>query len=39
MSDPIYLAYHDEEWGRPLKGDDAVFERVALEAFSRACRG
>ncbi|MEO3793622.1 DNA-3-methyladenine glycosylase I [Nonomuraea sp. B10E15] len=33
MSDPIYLAYHDEEWGRPVKGDDAVFERVALEAF------
>ncbi|MCK2213048.1 DNA-3-methyladenine glycosylase I [Actinomadura sp. ATCC 31491] len=29
----MYLAYHDEEWGRPLKGDDAVFERVALEAF------
>ncbi|WP_444861104.1 DNA-3-methyladenine glycosylase I [Actinomadura luzonensis] len=33
LSDPMYLAYHDEEWGRPLKGDDAVFERVALEAF------
>jgi DNA-3-methyladenine glycosylase I len=33
MSDPIYVTYHDEEWGRPLKGDDAVFERVALEAF------
>ncbi|MGP3931570.1 DNA-3-methyladenine glycosylase I [Nonomuraea sp. KM88] len=33
MSDPMYLAYHDEEWGRPVKGDDAVFERVALEAF------
>ncbi|HEX4814795.1 MAG TPA: DNA-3-methyladenine glycosylase I [Nonomuraea sp.] len=29
----MYLAYHDEEWGRPVKGDDAVFERVALEAF------
>ncbi|MET8867295.1 DNA-3-methyladenine glycosylase I [Nonomuraea sp. NPDC004580] len=33
MSDPMYLAYHDKEWGRPLKGDDAVFERVSLEAF------
>ncbi|GAA1736109.1 DNA-3-methyladenine glycosylase I [Nonomuraea bangladeshensis] len=33
MSDPMYLAYHDEEWGRPVRGDDAVFERVALEAF------
>ncbi|TDE44207.1 DNA-3-methyladenine glycosylase I [Nonomuraea mesophila] len=33
MADPMYLAYHDEEWGRPVKGDDAVFERVALESF------
>ncbi|MGP3957599.1 DNA-3-methyladenine glycosylase I [Nonomuraea sp. 3N208] len=33
MSDPMYLTYHDEEWGRPVKGDDSVFERVALEAF------
>ncbi|MEO3872661.1 DNA-3-methyladenine glycosylase I [Nonomuraea sp. B12E4] len=33
MADPMYIAYHDEEWGRPLKGDDEVFERVALEAF------
>ncbi|NJP98134.1 DNA-3-methyladenine glycosylase I [Nonomuraea sp. FMUSA5-5] len=33
MADPMYLAYHDEEWGRPVKGDDAVFERVSLEAF------
>ncbi|MEV4171570.1 DNA-3-methyladenine glycosylase I [Nonomuraea sp. NPDC049709] len=33
MADPMYVAYHDEEWGRPLKGDDEVFERVSLEAF------
>lgn len=33
MSDPLYLAYHDEEWGRPVRGDDKVFERVTLEAF------
>ncbi|MFC4012248.1 DNA-3-methyladenine glycosylase I [Nonomuraea purpurea] len=33
MADPMYLAYHDQEWGRPLRGDDEVFERVALEAF------
>ncbi|MGC4961421.1 DNA-3-methyladenine glycosylase I [Gordonia sp. DT218] len=26
-------AYHDEEWGFPLDGDDAFFERVALEGF------
>ncbi|ROZ98311.1 DNA-3-methyladenine glycosylase I [Gordonia sp. OPL2] len=26
-------SYHDEEWGFPLHGDDAFFERVALEGF------
>ncbi|MET7463415.1 DNA-3-methyladenine glycosylase I [Nonomuraea sp. NPDC005501] len=33
LADPLYTAYHDEEWGRPVHGDDKVFERVALEAF------
>jgi DNA-3-methyladenine glycosylase I len=28
-----YLAYHDEEWGRPLHGDVELFERLTLEAF------
>ena len=32
-SAPDYIAYHDEEWGRPLRGDDALFERLCLEAF------
>jgi DNA-3-methyladenine glycosylase I len=32
-SAPEYVRYHDEEWGVPLHGDDALFERVALEAF------
>jgi DNA-3-methyladenine glycosylase I len=30
---PDYVAYHDQEWGRPLRGDDALFERLTLEAF------
>jgi len=30
---PMYVSYHDEEWGRPVHGDDLVFERVSLEAF------
>jgi DNA-3-methyladenine glycosylase I len=30
---PDYIAYHDEEWGRPVTGDDRVFERLTLEAF------
>ena len=31
--DAAYLAYHDTEWGRPVLGDDALFERMTLEAF------
>ena len=27
------LLYHDEEWGRPVHGEAAVFERLTLEAF------
>jgi DNA-3-methyladenine glycosylase I len=27
------VAYHDEEWGRPVRGDDALYERITLEAF------
>ncbi|WJV46372.1 DNA-3-methyladenine glycosylase I [Streptomyces flavofungini] len=33
LSTEDYVAYHDEEWGRPVHGDDALFERVSLEAF------
>jgi DNA-3-methyladenine glycosylase I len=32
-STPDYLPYHDEEWGRALHGDVALFERLSLEAF------
>jgi DNA-3-methyladenine glycosylase I len=32
-STPDYAAYHDDEWGVPLRGDDALFERLCLEAF------
>ncbi|MFE0922067.1 DNA-3-methyladenine glycosylase I [Streptomyces nigra] len=33
LSTPDYVAYHDEEWGRPVHGDDALYERLCLEAF------
>lgn len=33
LSAPEYLDYHDHEWGRPLRGDQAIFERLCLEAF------
>jgi DNA-3-methyladenine glycosylase I len=32
-STPDYVSYHDDEWGYPLHGDDALFERMCLEAF------
>jgi DNA-3-methyladenine glycosylase I len=32
-SAPEYLAYHDDEWGRPLHGDNELYERLCLEAF------
>jgi DNA-3-methyladenine glycosylase I len=33
LSSPEYVAYHDDEWGRPLETDDAMFERLTLEGF------
>ncbi|MDJ0343843.1 DNA-3-methyladenine glycosylase I [Streptomyces sp. H10-C2] len=33
LSAPEYVTYHDTEWGRPVHGDDALFERLSLEAF------
>jgi DNA-3-methyladenine glycosylase I len=32
-STPDYVAYHDEEWGRPVHGADALYEKLCLEAF------
>ncbi len=31
--DPLYVRYHDEEWGVPVRGERALFERITLEAF------
>lgn len=33
LESQLYRDYHDTEWGRPLHGDDAMFERLCLEAF------
>ncbi|MFD7537152.1 DNA-3-methyladenine glycosylase I [Streptomyces sp. NPDC059819] len=33
LSTEDYVAYHDTEWGRPVHGDDALYERLCLEAF------
>jgi DNA-3-methyladenine glycosylase I len=32
-SDPLYIAYHDEEWGRPVRDDRLLLERLCLEGF------
>ncbi len=32
-SAPEYVAYHDDEWGVPLHGENQLFERLSLEAF------
>lgn len=32
-ADPEYARYHDEEWGVPLHGDRALFEKMSLEGF------
>jgi DNA-3-methyladenine glycosylase I len=31
--DALYERYHDEEWGRPVRDDRALYERMSLEAF------
>jgi DNA-3-methyladenine glycosylase I len=32
-SAPEYIAYHDDEWGRPVTTDQGLYERMTLEAF------
>ncbi len=32
-SDPLYQAYHDNEWGRPVTDDTRLFEKLCLEGF------
>jgi DNA-3-methyladenine glycosylase I len=32
-STPDYVRYHDEEWGKPVRDADGLFERLCLEAF------
>jgi DNA-3-methyladenine glycosylase I len=32
-ADPLYVAYHDEEWGLPVADDARLFEKLCLEGF------
>ena len=31
--DPLYMAYHDEEWGVPERDDRALYEKLTLDGF------
>ena len=33
MNNPLYVAYHDEEWGQPLHDDRAIFELLCMETY------
>ena len=33
LKNPLYVKYHDEEWGRPLHDDQKLFELLVLETF------
>jgi DNA-3-methyladenine glycosylase I len=32
-ADPLYVRYHDEEWGTPVTDDHRLFEKICLEGF------
>jgi len=32
-ADPIYIGYHDREWGFPVRDDRRLFEKICLEGF------
>jgi len=32
-TDPLYIAYHDEEWGVPERDDRALYEKLVLDGF------
>src|SRR4051812_47620087 len=33
VGDPLYEAYHDDEWGRPIRDDQTLFALLMLEGF------
>ncbi|MGQ7741430.1 DNA-3-methyladenine glycosylase I, partial [Streptococcus suis] len=32
-NNPLYIAYHDEEWGKPLHDEQSLFELLCLESY------
>ncbi len=33
LGSALYISYHDDEWGKPVRDDVGMFERICLEAF------
>ncbi|WP_218662282.1 DNA-3-methyladenine glycosylase I, partial [Streptococcus suis] len=33
LNNPLYIAYHDEEWGKPLHDEQSLFELLCLESY------
>ena len=33
MTNPLYIVYHDQEWGQPLHDDQALFELLCMETY------
>lgn len=33
LTNPLYVDYHDQEWGRPLHDDQSLFELLSLETY------
>jgi len=33
LTKPLYIQYHDQEWGKPIKDDNLLFELMTLEMF------
>ena len=33
ITDPTYIPYHDEEWGRPVRDESGLYESLCLEGF------
>ena len=39
LKDPLYVAYHDQEWGVPIHDDTQIFEYLILEGFQAGLAG
>ena len=38
MTNQLYIAYHDEEWGQPLHDDQALFELLCMVTYQAVLR-